>query len=291
VDAADAAGFLVSNGAERIETIVTEQVEVIGEGAAARQVVTEETEVDRIVVEPPGDDAIAETSLPLKGLLVSPDPRLNSVTLTGTPQTVELATELLAQLDLRQRQVAINVKIVDVNLLNTEDFNTSFSFGVADSFFSVDGGNANFRYGDFRPPTSADVQGSLTRRPTVGNPFGDANTFLDLDETVDVPGTDPGVTIINTITGNITEVPRGTLPFFLREAGVSGDPLLPELQTLSWPKTPLLRLARMKTETSPSTWSQEQLEKSHQHCRLYSSSPMIFSSRSRPRSPTVMPKS
>lgn len=44
------------------------------------------------------------------------DTRLNSITLTGDAKTVEIASNLLTQLDARKRQVAVNVKILDVTL-------------------------------------------------------------------------------------------------------------------------------------------------------------------------------
>ena len=60
----------------------------------------------------------------LKDLLVSIDDRLNSLTLVGEPRQVELATSIVLQMDSRRRQVSINVKIVDVNLTNTQTQST-----------------------------------------------------------------------------------------------------------------------------------------------------------------------
>ena len=64
----------------------------------------------------------AGSSTLLKGLEVIADGRTNSITLIGTPQRVETATALLTRLDVRQRQVAINVKFIDVNLLKGKRF-------------------------------------------------------------------------------------------------------------------------------------------------------------------------
>ncbi len=97
-----------------------------------------------------------QDSLPLlRGLQVLGDERTNSVTLIGSPKQIDVATAQLIQLDSRRRQVSVNVKIVDVNLSETEDFNTSFSFGIGDTFFQNNGGNAiiNFGRNNSPPPT------------------------------------------------------------------------------------------------------------------------------------------
>ncbi len=84
-----------------------------------------------------GEEVAASTLL--KGLEVVADARINSVTLIGTPRKVEIATSLLKQLDIRKRQVAVNVKMVDINLLKGRDFspdirfnpNGSLGFGIS----------------------------------------------------------------------------------------------------------------------------------------------------------------
>nr|WP_242034058.1 type IV pilus secretin family protein [Coleofasciculus sp. FACHB-542] len=185
-----AANFLTTQGAET--QIPTEQIQIqtIGEGAAARTV----------EIRTPSILALRATEgnapLLLKGLAVSADERLNAITLVGSPRKVEIATNLLTQLDARRRQVAVNVKVVDVNLLNTKDFNTSFSFGIGDSFFSVDQGAAAFNYGGVRPPTNQQVNTSQVSPPVIPNPFSGANVFLDPNNPISVPGTVPGTIIV-----------------------------------------------------------------------------------------------
>ena len=53
----------------------------------------------------------------LRGLQALGDERTNSLTLIGPPRLVEMAMAQLTQLDIRRRQVVVNVKIIDVNLL------------------------------------------------------------------------------------------------------------------------------------------------------------------------------
>ncbi|MGB8700109.1 MAG: AMIN domain-containing protein [Thermosynechococcaceae cyanobacterium] len=80
-----------------------------------------------------GQDQDPPVSDLLKGLQVVADARINSVTLIGTPRKVEIATNILQQLDLRKRQAAINVKIVDVNLSKAKNSNADLQYRVNDS--------------------------------------------------------------------------------------------------------------------------------------------------------------
>jgi type IV pilus assembly protein PilQ len=128
-----AVGFLISQGAEQQQVGTQTTITVVGEGAAAQRIQNTTTTVQRITPQEAatggGQGAAGPTgALVLRGLLLSPDERLNALTLLGEPRKVEIATALLTQLDLRRRQVAVNVKIVDVNLLGTDAFNSSFSF-------------------------------------------------------------------------------------------------------------------------------------------------------------------
>ncbi|NEP06248.1 MAG: general secretion pathway protein GspD, partial [Okeania sp. SIO4D6] len=95
----------------------------------------------------------------------------------------------LVQLDLRQRQVAVNVKVIDINLSAEENLNSSFSFGVNDSFFINDNGAASLNFGSLQPAsiTQQNATNPLSR-PVTGNPIlGDP--FFDSQRTFEVPGT------------------------------------------------------------------------------------------------------
>ena len=169
------------------------------------------------------EDETGAKALLLRGLQVSTDGRLNSITLVGEPRKVETATNFLTQLDARRRQVAVNVKVIDVNLLNQDVFNSSFSFGVNDSFFVQDNGSASLRFGDTAPPTSAEFNsatGRASNPPIIANPFAGAETFFDLDNVFFVPDTVPGT--VNS-EGFVTE-PRRTGSFYERIPAISEDP-------------------------------------------------------------------
>ncbi|MEB3250100.1 MAG: secretin N-terminal domain-containing protein [Merismopediaceae bacterium] len=127
---------------------------------------------------------------PLEGLLVATDPRLNSVTLVGEPRLIEIATSLLTQLDARRRQVAINVKIVDINLNNIQDYKSSFSFGYEDSYFVQDRGTAVMRFGETAPLSSSQLRsavGGVTNPPLITNPLNNSNVFLDYNNPITIP--------------------------------------------------------------------------------------------------------
>ncbi|KGG12527.1 MULTISPECIES: type II secretion system protein GspD [Prochlorococcus] len=71
---------------------------------------------------------------PLKGLIGTTDSRLQTVTLIGDPYLISIAEKYLKQLDLRQRQVALSVKVIDVLLNNTTDMKNAFEYGIGDNY-------------------------------------------------------------------------------------------------------------------------------------------------------------
>lgn len=165
-----ALNFLVGLGAESAvsrERQVT-SVSAVAVGAGVAPITQTQTTVESRV---DNQRINFEDSKPLlRGLQALGDERTNSLTLIGSPKLVEMAIAQLGQLDVRRRQVSINVKIIDVNLLNTQDQNTSFSFGVGNNFFSNSGGVASLNFGGSRPATSAEAANSLTGTPVIKNP-------------------------------------------------------------------------------------------------------------------------
>ena len=167
-----ALNYLVSLGAESAvsrERLVT-SVNAVPVGGAANAAVTETQTTTETQIETQRVDYQDSTPL-LRGLQALGDERTNSVTLVGTPRAVEMAMTQLSQLDIRRRQVVVNVKIIDVNLLGIQDSNSSFSFGIGNNFFSSDGGAASFNFGGSRPPTSSEAARSLTETPIITNPL------------------------------------------------------------------------------------------------------------------------
>ena len=129
-----ASNFLTTQGAETQLPFTQVQVQTVGEGAAARTI---ETRTPTILALRASEGV---GPLLLRGLSVSGDSRTNSVTLTGTPKKVEIATGFLTQLDVRKRQAAVTVKVIDIDLNGLDKANTSFSFGVDNVLINSTGG-------------------------------------------------------------------------------------------------------------------------------------------------------
>ena len=226
VTAGQAAGFLLAQGAEQQQVTTATSVTGVTDPTTSIQTAPVNMPLAKITNTTNSVTRVATATdaqaggqpqgplgaLLLKGLGVTIDERLNAITLIGEPRKVELASALLTQLDMRKRQVAVNVKIVDVNLLGIDQFNSSFSFGAGGGFFTVDNGAAVFNYGGVRPPTAGQSNGSTVFPAVVANPYAGANIFLDPNNSIPIPGTSPGTTTI--VNGVVTPGQQGTASFY-----------------------------------------------------------------------------
>ncbi len=174
VSPAAVAAFLAAQGAEaRLpqETTRTESL-LVGKVEQITTKKTIEVGITNIIT--------ANAPILLRGLAVNVDERLNSITLVGTARKVEIATAMITRLDARRRQVALNVKIVDVNLSNANLQSNSLSFKVGDGFLSVDKGAAVYNYGGYNPPTTSQTLNSRVTAPIVPLTLpGGGSPFLD----------------------------------------------------------------------------------------------------------------
>ncbi|MBD2548343.1 general secretion pathway protein D [Microcystis elabens FACHB-917] len=107
---------------------------------------------------------------PLIGLRATTDTRLGTITLVGAPGLVAIAEQYLKQLDLRQRQVALSVKILDVNLQNDTDLYNSFAFRWGNNFIVNDNGTLAANFGGVLGASS--LQRSLDAPLLPGLPLG-----------------------------------------------------------------------------------------------------------------------
>lgn len=103
--------------------------------------------------------------LVLEGLTVHADPVNNTITLVGDAQLVQMATSFLTQLDVRRRQVAVNVKVVDVQLDDTTSFGANFSFGIDNTGVIQDGGVGVINFGT----SNQNVDPNEYRQDSSGN--------------------------------------------------------------------------------------------------------------------------
>ena len=184
VNALVATNFLVALGAEsavsreRLVTIVT--AVPVSEGAPVADPETQTTTVEQIETQ----RVEYEDSQPvLRGLQVIADERTNSVTLVGRSDLVAIATEQLTHIDVRRRQVAVNVRVIDIDLNALDAFGTSFSFRTGNFGFTSTGGLGVMNIGAGipsipLPPTPPNATPILPRpiSPPGGN--GTSTNFL-----------------------------------------------------------------------------------------------------------------
>ncbi len=151
--AASAADYLASLGAKI--TKVTLITNTVSQGQSqANQVAgapdAQQTQTQRITT----TETYGASAGPLKGLTGTTDSRLQTITLVGDPQVVAVAENYLKQVDLRQRQVALSVKILDVTLRNDADIKNSFAFRYGNNFIVSEEGRLIGAFNDRLPPGS-----------------------------------------------------------------------------------------------------------------------------------------
>jgi type IV pilus assembly protein PilQ len=107
---------------------------------------------------------------PLVGLIGTTDSRLGTITLVGESALVAIAEAYLKQLDLRQRQVALAVRILDINLENSQDIANSFAFRWGNNFIVNDNGQLLGAFGRLLPPTAESFLGAPVQNPSLQYP-------------------------------------------------------------------------------------------------------------------------
>ena len=101
---------------------------------------------------------------PLSGLIGTADLRLQTITLIGSKDLIETAEKYLKSLDIRHRQVALTIKIIDVSLTKSDIKNNVFEFRTGDSRFINRTGLGIVTGNDEppNPPETANVPNVLT---------------------------------------------------------------------------------------------------------------------------------
>jgi type IV pilus assembly protein PilQ len=95
------------------------------------------------------------SSGPLFGLEGTTDKRLATVTLVGESRQIVIAEKYLKNLDLRKRQVAVKVQILNVDLRNDRSLDSSFSARIGDTFLVSESGKAFMNFGTYKPGNRA----------------------------------------------------------------------------------------------------------------------------------------
>ena len=128
---------------------------------------------------------------PLVGLIATTDERLQTITLVGEKNIVRLAKSYLKNLDKRQKQVALNVKVLDVNLADKDSFSQSWflPFNTGSPYIitqspNLKAGIGTPQTGSFTTELTASIQKGTTKvlaSPTLilnesGGAAGDGST-------------------------------------------------------------------------------------------------------------------
>jgi type IV pilus assembly protein PilQ len=226
VNANSAADYLANLGAQvtktnTINTAITEGVNPNNTAIGAQNLATTTSSRQTKV------ESYSAGSGPLQGLIATTDSRLSTITLVGEPRLVTVAESYLRQLDLRQRQVALSVKILDISLGNNAAMENSFAVRWGNSFIVNNRGEMVANYGDYQPPSTAEagLPGAYSAAPRTTPLVGTgALTTTDagfFDQLNNVPY--PGAT---------SQTERGRF-FFRPSYGQYGNPLQPGLSTFS----------------------------------------------------------
>ncbi len=123
-------------------------------------------------------EAYGASAGPLIGLRATTDTRLGTITLVGISSVVVVAEQYLRQLDLRQRQVALSVKILDVNLDNDSIMQNSFAIRWGNNFIVNDGGELLGAFGNNLPPSYNPLTGFSSTEVNPGTAYP-KNQFYD----------------------------------------------------------------------------------------------------------------
>ncbi len=178
----EAADYLANLGAQvtKTNTITTASSEGVTQTNAVANAPSAQTTTSTTIR---SVEAYGAASGPLLGLNATTDTRLGTITLFGEPAVISIAEQYLRQLDLRQRQVALSVKILDVNLSNVSEIDNSFALRFGNNFIVNDqgrllaafGGNLPANRGDFARRQSSvarsnsDSRRDLESRNSTGN--------------------------------------------------------------------------------------------------------------------------
>ncbi|QVL52756.1 MAG: general secretion pathway protein D [Cyanobium sp. M30B3] len=177
-----AADYLANLGASvtKTNTITTAVTQGVAQGEAVSSSPNSQTTQSSTIT---NVEAYGASSGPLLGLRATTDTRLGTITLVGDPAIVSIAEQYLKKLDLRQRQVALTVQILDVNLDNAADMANSFAVRWGNNFIVNDNGQLLGAFGDLMPPGEAAFDPLFGRR-TTNQGRSSANVVDALRDTV-----------------------------------------------------------------------------------------------------------
>ncbi|KZR74553.1 type II secretion system protein GspD [Prochlorococcus marinus] len=174
--AASAADYLASLGAAiskvNIVSITSGEASSAGTSQLSNQISQTSSKTTSI-------ETYGASAGPLRGLTGTTDSRLQTITLVGDSHLVAVAESYLKQIDLRSRQVALSVKILDVNLDNDSEINNSFSIRFGDNLIVNDNGELLAAFGSNMPAnketfssTTVETESEVSTTNTTGYDYG-----------------------------------------------------------------------------------------------------------------------
>ena len=178
--ASSAADYLASLGASirKIKTTSVISTETSSAGTTANNTAASTSTTSSLT----NVETFGATVGPLRGLNGVSDSRLQAITLVGESRLVAIAEKYLKQLDLRQRQVALSVRVLDINLDNDSFLSNSFAFRYGNNFIISDRGELVSAFGNLLPPNdnnfnqiAGDAQSGKAERETASG----ANARVD----------------------------------------------------------------------------------------------------------------
>ena len=172
ISASSAADYLANLGASVTKTFTIKTSVTSGasqsqavQGGSTSATTTDQSEISVKVY--------GATIGPLVGLIATTDERLRTVTMVGEKDIIELATSFLNKLDIKQKQVALSVKVLDVNLSDKDSFLKDYGLAFRDALIIGNQGNIKSSFGAYLP-TFPSAGGAATSSPNssfINRPF------------------------------------------------------------------------------------------------------------------------
>lgn len=182
ISASSAADYLANLGASvtKTFTITTSVTSGASQSQAVQGASTSSTTTDQ-----------SETSVkvygatigPLVGLIATTDERLQTVTMVGEKYLIDLANGFLQKLDIKQKQVALSVKVLDVNMSDKNSSMKDYGGRLDDSFIIGSQGKIKSAFGSFLPVFPEGNSTDATTNPATK--FGNKSFFGLLEASIE----------------------------------------------------------------------------------------------------------
>ena len=207
VDVESAAEYLASLGASMTAVKTVKITSGDAESSGSTQISSNTTQTTTDIRE---TETYGSSTGPLLGLSGVTDDRLDTVTLVGDPALISVAQSYLRQLDLRKRQVAVKVQILNVSLDNDKSVDASFSARMGDTYIVSQSGQAHMNFGRYKPgdnsgtgiyeegaygtPGAYQARVPGVQQQQVIDPVVEGQTVVSpmVDQQVVIPPTSPG---------------------------------------------------------------------------------------------------